>query len=844
MRSLVVVLLTALLLVCQSAAAPDEKEGEKNLLDVALSQADLRRTDLLVPADYVEIDPFRRAVVSRLLEHPLEMPGYARGLADALRKQVGPVGMFDLILAQERIQLGKPERTFSPDGKVMFPAKDLEFLIGLLVRAARKGQGDDLKVIAALRENDGGLVADARRAYVDDGKKGEHENPIWMTGARMFLERAAGFDRKALARYCEASLLSYELLAAAASYAPLDGEKTRALEIEGLRVVIGGPGNDVHTGKADIVLDVGGDDIYRDLDHDGPDSVVIDLSGNDTYVSGENGGPGAAELGFAIIVDLAGDDVYRGKNFSLASGLFGLGVIDDRSGNDVYECGEAGLGAGIFGWGLLLDRSGNDVYVGRGFCQGFAGVDGFGALVDLAGNDVYVAGGKTPDPREVGVTQSLSQGFAYGMRPFASGGIALLLDAGGNDAYEGDYFAQGSSYWFALGALVDLGGNDRYAARRYSGGAGIHLSLGVLVDEAGNDAYAMGLGVGLGCGHDYAHGILLDMAGDDTYQGAWLTLGAGNACGTGILCDVAGNDGYHMTRSSLGWGTYHKKRQAGSIGLLLDGGGTDAYPAPGVLGKGWSHGKYGGGIDGDGGDPFPVVHLVSWLNTLPERPEAKLPFFLRETGGETPPSADDGMLDVYFDVLARFEPGLEDEKKKAREGLTALVPGSARKIMRYLGSPNVMVLIEVDRVLGAAGDAAVPDLIETVRLCEAPPGRYPPRVVAGALRILGKIQGRRATLGLIDVVPHAIISPDADIRRTALSTVGRIGPGNAALDKAVIDLLGSKDLRERAAAARAVGELRLVAAVERLRELKDDAHFTVRFAAAAALEAIEGREKK
>jgi HEAT repeat protein len=233
------------------------------------------------------------------------------------------------------------------------------------------------------------------------------------------------------------------------------------------------------------------------------------------------------------------------------------------------------------------------------------------------------------------------------------------------------------------------------------------------------------------------------------------------------------------------------------------------------------------------------VDLAAWLNARPERPAPKLPFFVRDAHPETPPSGDDGKLDVHFDVLARFEPGLKEKKKAAQKALAALDARDRRLILRYLDSPNVLVLIEADRALRAAGDAAVPDLVEAVRACEAPAGLYSPRAVAHALRILGKIEGPRAKAGLVELVPHVITSRDAVIRRTALGLVGRVGPGNAALDDAVVDLLGSTDLRERAAAARAAGALGLAAAAPKLRALLDDPHFTVRFPAREALERLE-----
>ena len=173
-------------------------------------------------------------------------------------------------------------------------------------------------------------------------------------------------------------------------------------------------------------------------------------------------------------------------------------------------------------------------------------------------------------------------GFGLGSRPDetfigASGGIGIIADQMGNDLYVGDYFAQGSSYWYALGILADESGHDKYISRRYSQGAGTHFSIGVLWDAKGDDQYLSTFGVAQGCGHDYSIGILLDNGGNDRYIGGVIAQGAGNDNGLGVLIDNGGQDEYHIKAMGRGRGNYHKDRGLPSFGIQFDTGGSLDY---------------------------------------------------------------------------------------------------------------------------------------------------------------------------------------------------------------------------------------------------------------------------
>jgi hypothetical protein len=366
-------------------------------------------------------------------------------------------------------------------------------------------------------------------------------------------------------------------------------------------IIIGGFGSSRYSGSPAVIIDLGGDDEYNissSPKREIGSSIIIDLGGDDVYRSESDFVYGSGFWGTGILVDLSGDDTYLTKNFSLGSGLFGVGLLVDEQGNDKYFGDTFTMGAGSFGMGFLMDMEGSDQYSGALYAQGFGFVSGMGALIDSSGNDSYFAGGRYKDVlRYKDHYISLSQGFAYGLRPIMSGGIGILFDLSGNDVYTSDIFGQGSSYWWSLGALMDEGGNDKYVSFQYAQGAGTHMTLGILEDKSGDDVY-ISHGVSQGCGHDLALGLLWDESGSDNYITYDLSQGAGSANGIGILLDESGDDGYYVGRNNNTQGFGDPRRDYGSIGILLDLSGKDRYNGNGKDSTWWTTpSKWGVGID-------------------------------------------------------------------------------------------------------------------------------------------------------------------------------------------------------------------------------------------------------
>lgn len=387
-------------------------------------------------------------------------------------------------------------------------------------------------------------------------------------------------------------------------------------------VMVGGAGNNIYDKNTNgvrernaLLVDIGGNDLYEgrtagSAGDNTPISVCIDLSGDDTYQSSSTGCQGWGLFGIGVLVDVFGDDLYIATDHCQGASTFGIGILQDVFGDDVFLGRMMAQGAAACGIAILNNEAGNDIYFSPEYSQGFGFTFGSGVLRDREGDDYYFIGGVDVDFREPGPGNEryvcMGQGFGFGPRRDeenwqGAGGIGILTDGAGDDYYLGDYFAQGSSYWFSTGILDDKAGDDVYVARRYSTGAGIHNSVGILVDEAGNDEY-WGWGVGMGHGLDASVGILVDVMGDDLYSAqGWYMMGHGGD-GVGVLLDNAGNDTYsQQDNTSLGYGGPYMGSPRRPLGIFVDANGTDAYTTKGND-RFWVSDETGVGIDMTGGD--------------------------------------------------------------------------------------------------------------------------------------------------------------------------------------------------------------------------------------------------
>jgi len=324
----------------------------------------------------------------------------------------------------------------------------------------------------------------------------------------------------------------------------------------------------IYGGKSDTIEYAGG--------------LVIDLGGDDLY-RGNIASSVLGEHNISVVIDFAGDDSYRSEDGYLVNGSLGIGMLFDLSGNDQYYAGQAGVASSCYGTSLLYDRSGDDSYVTRSaFSQGAAHL-GASLLVDLEGDDVYCSsGGSQGYGGTLGVgllldmegddrynlendSVSFVQGSGRGRWAEASdghslgGGIGIFVDAAGADIYYAGSFSQGASYFTGTGLFMDLEGNDHYYARSHSQGYGAHFALAGFFERKGDDHYNEGTDYTqitqlLGGGRDLSAGWFIDEEGDDRYHFGNRSAGIGDLNGLGILWDRKGHDSYtwHQNRVNAG----------------------------------------------------------------------------------------------------------------------------------------------------------------------------------------------------------------------------------------------------------------------------------------------------
>ena len=533
------------------------------------------------------------------------------------------------------------------------------------------------------------------------------------------------------------------------------------------RVIIGGVGSDIHQDEASLVIDLGGNDFYRGRfasGRHGKCSVVLDLDGDDRYI-GEDLTQGAGFWGIGILFDLQGNDFYKAANFSQGASVFGIGLLMDVEGMDSYFGNEFVQAASCFGWAGIVDLAGEDAYQCQNSCQAHSGVQGISCLSDIEGNDKYLSGTRTPDPREPGMNQSFSQGFAWGMRNLSGGGLALLADRAGNDFYQCQYFGQGSSYWMGMGILYDQDGEDTYIARRYAQGAGIHFSFGLLMDARGND-HTFSWGVSQGCGHDYGVGILVNEAGNDTYVSNWLSMGASEANGVGIFVDNSGHDGYD-TNTGMAVGGLTEGRRAGGIGLFVDGAGRDRYSKKGADNSVWSPSRWAVGIDENNGrisglniliptSPPPPNRVAEEMRAREERRLAGL-----MAKADTVPYLED--LEMTLAVATHW--GLEREiPKEARVRLLSVTGSESVPFMvERLNTPDVLSLGLMDELFAVHAFHAVPALIRAANDSD-------PLVKSRALYFLGRLKDSKALESCLE----ALGDPSWRVKSAAIRATGEI----------------------------------------------------------------------
>ncbi|MCL2065081.1 MAG: hypothetical protein FWG98_12040 [Candidatus Cloacimonetes bacterium] len=416
----------------------------------------------------------------------------------------------------------------------------------------------------------------------------------------------------------------------------------------------------LHSKFGQMVVGTRADDVYnapiprrrtRRQEHSMTQNIVFiyDPAGNDTYsfdISTNINKP------FLAIIDVSGDDVYRNSQIGkLFNASFGSLYHYDGEGNDYYYGDDLAFSANI---GSLLS-------------------------IDGAGNDTYLVGSKS-----------------LGAATF---GVALVINAGGNNTFSGTCMTQGFGGTLGLGLLASYDApilypqfpvphpimpyavdnfdeaifdsintfeqrqapllphkNDTYISggrykhgplvpddyRSMSQGFGFGIrpdmagGIGILFDEAGNDQY-IGAVYAQGGAYWYALGILIDLAGNDVYRAVYYPQGSGIHLAAGFLYDENGDDSYY-SRFGPGQGAGHDY----GVGFLVDKDGNDHYSIDGGNGMGITN-SVGIFIDSAGNDRYERKRQDSYGFANISRNSGGIGIFLDMCGDDLYPN--DNMMD-------------------------------------------------------------------------------------------------------------------------------------------------------------------------------------------------------
>lgn len=342
------------------------------------------------------------------------------------------------------------------------------------------------------------------------------------------------------------------------------------------RMVVGGPDrNEYDCTVFDVIVDLGGDDLYR-----GPAggagelrrfAVCIDLGGNDTYEC-MNDALGSASYGIGVLVDVEGDDKYKATARSAGFGAAGVGVFLDVAGNDELDVGAHSCGVGLAGVGIFADLGGSDVQQASDVSFGCGLPAGFGLFLDAAGDDKRTQSQGSEETKY----PYLGLGAARGLQGVMAGGVGVCLDLAGNDSYGGGDLCCGAGEEGGVGIFVDALGDDVYAVHDLSIGAARRGGIAVFQDWAGKDTYqaaAMAIGYAvLG-----SRAFCFDEGGDDIYQVRSTGLGMVGGDAMAFFWDTKGRDSYLWDRG----GKEPVDSRLG-LGVFLDtGGGKDSHKRAG-----------------------------------------------------------------------------------------------------------------------------------------------------------------------------------------------------------------------------------------------------------------------
>ncbi len=775
------------------ASLPPELEAE---LASTLAAAGHGLSDLGLAAELEAPDRWRSPLATRALVEPLAAEARVLGLSRSLlatRGRLAPL-LATLVGPTPAGSPGPSPRT-APEARTALdlPASLATALDEFQQAVATAGP----EVTGATSGIDAADRAFVWRQLLDPTHVEVHVEPDPEERTRL-LSLAARVDLARMGRAAAGLAAALDRLVETLGRIPsgeLAGVRTRRVPGPGGGLILGGIGPDQHSLGDAVIVDLGGDDRYlgeaatRAPWEGSAIRVIVDLSGHDQYLAGDVR-IGGGFLGIGLLHDGGGDDLYLGPSGSLGSGHLGIGMAVDLAGNDTWQAPRRALGAAEFGVGLVFEGAGSDRYLAEQEAQAFAGAGGTGLLVDAAGHDVYLLSAGERDFRG-DFFDGYGQGAAVGMRAWASGGVAGLIDAAGDDRYEADYWGQGVGYWYGLGFLVDLGGDDRYSVGRYGQGAGVHFAAGLLHDAGGDDRY-QAKAVAQGMGYDFSLGWLRELSGHDRYASHHLSQGASFANGHGLLLEEAGDDAY-LGATGDTQGQSHAARGFGGIGVLFDREGDDRYAPNGRSRAFLARGA--GGVFRDraralalrdaGRTPGPDPIRRASTAPSPARDPAPVragaagptwtaPAILPPAGPgpevpRFPAAADSPQVRRARALLAEAAALDAVEKEPARRlraqaDLVRMGSGVAAFLASRLGTRRTHETLEAQRALEALGREAVPALLAA----------YPEHDDHGRRQVLAALQ-KLPDPRALPFLAARLEDPSPRIRAAAAQALGAVG---------------------------------------------------------------------
>ena len=509
-------------------------------------------------------DPFRIDEVAYLQRNPFRMRAAADAMAARIRPVSEPVHTAQrfLIEAMRLLQGNAPDaQALSPLPPLktgLSPKAHMDQLATLLAQAdaawteAFKAlSAEELDFLHANADALARQVESSGTIYEDPDRERRLRNVRVIelaarVNTRPLIESAMSLVRVGEAAYLAGLRRDLELAGLKLSTTEVLNEKTPHGEI-----LIGGTGGNRYAnldarGVA-ILIDLGGNDFYANRVAASSKTrrvaLVVDAAGDDAYESNTDYAQASGFLGTGILVDVAGNDSYIGTRMSQGASLLGVGLLVDSAGDDRYRALTYSQGSAFWGAAGLIEASGNDSYDALLVSQAVGIAGGIGGLIDGGGNDSYYAKGAVPSGYGTpGTFAGWSQGVGLGLRGYASGGVGILYDSGGDNRMESGDFCQGGGYYFGWGLVFAGSGNDRYIGSRYAQGFSAHYALGTFIEAGGNDAYETRDAVAAGLAWDVSVTWFEDRGGDDTYPAQGFSIGASAQNSITVFIDRAGKD--------------------------------------------------------------------------------------------------------------------------------------------------------------------------------------------------------------------------------------------------------------------------------------------------------------